>query len=156
MARVRRGRQGERTGTARATGPRPSGNAAPGLAAGMSTGMLLDYLAVRLNGPRAAAVRLRIGLDVTGDQGGPAEERFRLIVENGILRHTAPDPAENPAGTLRIHHAALADLAYGATTLDDLLAANTAALNGDRTDLDTLLDLLDTFTAGFDVVVPNI
>jgi len=135
----------------------PSGGASPDLVAGMTTDMVLDYLAIRLNGPRAAACRLRIGFEVGGDRrSGRADEWFLVTVENGILRYAPPPIAETPAATLRIGHAALADLAYGAATLDELLAKDTARVDGDRTDLDTLLGLLDTFTGGFEVVVPNL
>lgn len=135
---------------------RPAGGASPDLVAGMTPEMILDYLAIRLNGPRAAAARLFLELVISGDRPGQAEDRYLLIVENGILRYARPPFTETPTGTLRIRHAALADLAYGAATLDELLAKDTARVDGDRTDLDTLLGLLDTFTGAFEVVVPNL
>ncbi|MEU6918339.1 alkyl sulfatase C-terminal domain-containing protein [Streptomyces olindensis] len=135
---------------------RPSGGAEPDLVAGMTAELVRDYLPIRLNGRRAAARRLRIGLEVDGDRPDHADERSLVIVENGILRYAPPPVAETPAGTLRIRHAALADLAYGAATLDELLAKDTARVDGDRPDLDTLLGLLDTFTGAFEVVVPNL
>jgi alkyl sulfatase BDS1-like metallo-beta-lactamase superfamily hydrolase len=137
---------------------RPSGGTSPDLVVGMTTEMVLDYMAIRLNGPNATKTRLRIGLEVSGAGGGlaPAEDRLLLIVENGILRYTQSPFSKTPVGTLRITRAALADLAYGAAALDDLIAQDAAAVDGDRTDLDTLLTLLDTFTGSFDVVAPNL
>jgi alkyl sulfatase BDS1-like metallo-beta-lactamase superfamily hydrolase len=134
-------------------GGRSFSNASPDLIAGMTTAMLLDYLAIRLNGPRAAAVALRIGLEVTAPDA--ATERLLLIVQNGVLRFT-PSGDATPASTLRITHADLADLAYGVTTLDELLTKGKVEIDGDRSDLDGFLGLLDTFTAGFDVVTPNL
>ena len=40
--------------------------------------------------------------------------------------------------------------------LAELLAKDVASVDGDRTDLDDMLGLLDTFTAAFGVVVPNL
>ncbi|MGR6975066.1 alkyl/aryl-sulfatase [Streptomyces cynarae] len=135
----------------------PSGGTSPDLVAGMTTQMLLDYMAIRLDGPNAAKAHLRIGLDVTGDRlDATAEDRLIVIVENGILRHAQPPLPGEPAGTLRITHTALADLAYGTATLDELIAKDAASVEGDRTDLDALLGLLDTFTGTFDIVVPNL
>ncbi|POX49470.1 alkyl/aryl-sulfatase [Streptomyces sp. Ru72] len=135
----------------------PSGGAGPDLVAGMTTEMVLDYMAIRLNGPNAAKTRLRIGLDITSDRlDDTTKDRLLLIVENGILRHTQPPFPTEPTGTLRITHAALADLAYGTTPLGQLLADEAAAVDGDRTDIEALLGLLDTFTGTFDVVTPNL
>jgi alkyl sulfatase BDS1-like metallo-beta-lactamase superfamily hydrolase len=124
-------------------------NVSPDLLAGMTVEMVVDYLAIRLNGPRAADAALRIGLEVT-DSG----QRLLLVVHNGVLRHEPM--TEAPAGTLRISHAALTGLAYGTTTLDEVITSGAAEVTGARADLDVLLGLLDTFTGAFDVVTPTL
>jgi alkyl sulfatase BDS1-like metallo-beta-lactamase superfamily hydrolase len=131
--------------------PTRSAGVSPELLAGMSVEMIVDYMAIRLNGPRAADTRLHIGLDIVD---GPTEQQLRLVVDNGVLRHEPP--STNPAGTLRTTRQALSALAYGTATLDDLLSAGAATVHGDRTDLDTLLGLLDTFAGTFDIVTPNL
>ncbi|MGH8921311.1 MAG: alkyl sulfatase C-terminal domain-containing protein, partial [Actinomycetes bacterium] len=131
-------------------------NAGPDLIAGMSTAMVVDYLGVRLNGPRAAGARLRIGLEVTAPEDGRTEHEFVLVVENGVLRSARPPLEPAPAGSLRITRTALAELAHGAVALDELTAKDVAEVVGDRSDLDELLGLLDTFTAGFALVVPHL
>jgi alkyl sulfatase BDS1-like metallo-beta-lactamase superfamily hydrolase len=117
--------------------------------------MVLDYLAIRLNGPRAGRVQLRVNLQITGTDPHAAAERYLLTVENGVLRHT-PHDADNAASTLRITRAALSELASGAATVDALLTREDAAVEGHRADLDQLFDLLDTFTGAFDLVTPNL
>lgn len=121
----------------------------------MTPHMALDYLAVRLNGPRAGKVQLRVNLRITGTDPHAAAERYLLTVENGILRHT-PHDVDRGASTLHVTRAALNELASGSTTVDALLARKDAVVEGHRTDLDQLLDLLDTFTGAFDVVTPNL
>ncbi|MFJ9033777.1 alkyl sulfatase C-terminal domain-containing protein [Streptomyces sp. NPDC102274] len=137
------------------TGERSFSNAGPDLLAGTTTDMLLDYMAIRLNGPHASPLRLRVGLEVTDDRSDATVERFLLVIENGVLRYTPPF-TEAPETTLRVTRTALAALAHGTATLDALVEKGDARADGDRTVLDTLLGLLDTFTAAFDVVVPNL
>jgi len=130
-------------------GGRAFANVSPDLLSGMTVEMVVDYLAIRLNGPRAAKVGLRVGLEVT-DSG----QRLALVVDNGVLRHEPMTPV--PAAILVVTHAALTGLAYGTTTLDELIATRAAAVAGDRAELDVLLGLLDTFTGAFDIVTPNL
>ncbi|MGD9530000.1 MAG: alkyl sulfatase C-terminal domain-containing protein [Dehalococcoidia bacterium] len=115
----------------------------------MSGELLLDYLAIRLNGPAAARERLRIALHVT-DTG----ERFLLTVENGLLRHTR-DAEPAPDAALHVDHQTLAALTHGGTTLEDAERRGAARIDGRRDHAQRLFALLDTFTGSFDVVVPN-
>lgn len=120
------------------------------LVAGMSGELLLDYLAIRLNGPAAARDHLRIGLHVT-DTG----DRFVVTVENGVLRHARDDGAPAPDATVHLDHRTLAALAHGGTTIDDAERDGAARLGGRRADVQRLFALLDTFTGAFDVVAPH-
>lgn len=129
---------------------RPFGAAGPDVVAGMSGELLLDYLAIRLNGPAAAREHLRIGLHVT-DTG----ERFLLTVRNGLLRHSRDDAAPEPDTALHVDHRTLAALTHGGITLDDAEGRGSARVHGRRDDVRRLFALLDTFTGSFDVVAPN-
>jgi alkyl sulfatase BDS1-like metallo-beta-lactamase superfamily hydrolase len=117
--------------------------------------MLLDYMAVRLNGPRAGKVRPRINLRITDTDAGAACERYLLTVENGVLRH-APNEHDDDDDTLHISRTGLRELAVAPTTVDLLLARQAAVVEGQRADLDELLGLLDTFTGAFELVAPNL
>ncbi|MFI5706386.1 alkyl/aryl-sulfatase [Kribbella sp. NPDC051620] len=138
-----------------AAGGRSFHSAGADFVAGMTTEQVLDYLAIRLNGRRAGSADLRIGLELTDARPDSSEERLVLIVRHGILRHTSESSTGKPAGTLRTTRAGLADLAYGVVTLDEMLAKEVATVDGDQTELDEFLALLDNFSPAFNVVVPN-
>nr|WP_222132427.1 alkyl sulfatase dimerization domain-containing protein [Pseudonocardia sp. C8] len=134
-----------RNGTRR---PRSTEAGSSDVVSGMSSELLLDYLAIRLNGPAAARVHLRIGLHLT-DTG----ERFLLTVQNGLLRHSRG--STTPDTTLHLEHRTLAALAHGGTTLEAAERNGATRVDGRRDDVGRLFALLDTFTGSFDVLAPN-
>lgn len=135
--------------------PQGVGGAAAGAdtVAAMTTELLFDYLGVRIDGLRAAARTWSIDV-VVADRA----ERWRLGVERGALHATrAADGASASSGAeavVEADHASLAALIFGATALDDLEAAGTLAVRGDRSAVVALLDVLDTFTLMFPIVTP--
>jgi alkyl sulfatase BDS1-like metallo-beta-lactamase superfamily hydrolase len=113
--------------------------------------MLLDLLAVRINGPAWDGQARRFDLTVT-DRG----ERWAVGIENAALnatggRHHVEPPAD--AGVV-LDHGALAALVTGGRTLDDLVASGEATTTGDRAAFDALLAVLDDFDMGFPIVTP--
>ncbi len=110
----------------------------------MTTEMLFDLLAVRLDGPRAADHPMRMNVTVDG-------EPWLAEVSNGTLharagRHDADAPVH-----LTISRFDLARLAAGDTAVLD---EDGPVVDGDRSVLDGLLSRLDTFTMGFPIVTP--
>ena len=68
----------------------------PEMLAALTTEQLLDSLAIRIDGPRAAADDLTIDLAITDEQ-----RRHRLTLHNGALTHRSypiEDAAKSPAG----------------------------------------------------------
>jgi alkyl sulfatase BDS1-like metallo-beta-lactamase superfamily hydrolase len=126
--------------------------AGPDTVAAMTTGLLFDYLGVRLDGLAAAGRRWLV--DVTVPDRG---ERWAVGVERGALHaRRLADDAEPVAGAdaaLAADHAVLASLVFGTATLDDAEAAG-AAVGADRQALLDLLGVLDTFTLMFPIVTP--
>jgi alkyl sulfatase BDS1-like metallo-beta-lactamase superfamily hydrolase len=117
----------------------------------MTSEMLLDLLAVRINGPAWDGVARRFDLTIT-DRG----EQWAVGLANAAL-HASPGRHHGAAAAdagLALDHAVLAALVTGAQTLDDVLEAGTAVLSGDRGALDALFVLLDDFDMGFPIVTP--
>jgi alkyl sulfatase BDS1-like metallo-beta-lactamase superfamily hydrolase len=111
----------------------------------MTTEMLVDLMAVRLDGARAAALVLNLTVtdrDETGVVG----------IAHGAVHLTAGRHDAVATVGLALSHLALARLASGLTTLDDL--GDEVTVTGDRAALDRLLDALDTFDASFAIVTP--
>ncbi|MBK5288733.1 MAG: MBL fold metallo-hydrolase [Acidimicrobiia bacterium] len=112
----------------------------------MTTEMLIDLIGVRLDGERIGAERLGINLTVTD-----RDERWFIGVEHGAV-HGTPDRHDVAADLgVEIAHLALARLASGTTSLDDLGPAD-LMVTGDRSRLEWFLGLLDTFDASFAIV----
>ena len=128
----------------------PTPNAAsPDLVRAMTLEMFLGYLAMRLDGPRAADRVYVFDLHVS-DVG----ERYLLEVENGVLNYTKGAVAISPTAGLTLDRAAIDALALGQATLADLVAAGSVHVEGDTAALMDFFGLLDTFEFWFDIVTP--
>ncbi|MCU1454729.1 MAG: alkyl sulfatase-like hydrolase [Acidimicrobiales bacterium] len=117
--------------------------------AAMTTEMLFDYLGVRIDGLAAARRRFAFDVEVT-DRG----ERWALGVEHGALHAVGGRAAERPDATIATSHAGLAALVTGGSGLADLEAAGELSVAGDRSSLEELLAVLDTFELMFPIVTP--
>jgi alkyl sulfatase BDS1-like metallo-beta-lactamase superfamily hydrolase len=115
----------------------------------MPVAMLMDYLAVRLNGPAAAGVRLRLAVELSDP-----EERLLVELHRSVL-HTFPDrSAADVDLTIAAPSTVFKSIVIGASPLADELASGTVQANGDTAALEQLLGLLDDFTFWFHVVEP--
>ncbi|MEY2592294.1 MAG: linear primary-alkylsulfatase [Acidimicrobiaceae bacterium] len=108
----------------------------------MTPAMALDYLGVRLNGPRAAGVRLSFTLELEG------HEPIALGVQNGTIHYVEGRPAVDPDATVRASDAAFLDFVFGRITHHDL------EVDGDAAALEQLAGLLDSFELFFPIVTP--
>jgi alkyl sulfatase BDS1-like metallo-beta-lactamase superfamily hydrolase len=122
----------------------------PDVVGAMSVGMLLDYLAIRLNGERAAGADIALTL-VLDDLG----ETHAVEVADGVLNHT---PSRGAAGEhLRIvtSHAVLLQILTGGTAaVQEAAATGRVKLEGDPGKLAELVGLLDEFEFWFHIVTP--
>lgn len=133
--------------------PRPP-SASPRAAAGsqwraLPVEQLLDSLSVRLNGPKAGAREIALNLHFT-DTG----EHYLLTVENAVLHHVRDKTAAHADASIAITRLALVDLLVGEKTLQDLVAAKAAKVEGDGGALTDLVALLDVFDFWFEIVMP--
>jgi alkyl sulfatase BDS1-like metallo-beta-lactamase superfamily hydrolase len=115
----------------------------------MSTEMLVDYLAVRLNGPTAAGQTIALTLKVTD-----RAEVHAIGIANGALHHTAGREAIGADATLSLAWSGLVALAHGTETLEQLDARGAVVIDGDRTAVEAFLSSLDRFEFWFPIVTP--
>ncbi|MEY2455627.1 MAG: linear primary-alkylsulfatase [Acidimicrobiaceae bacterium] len=108
----------------------------------MTPAMALDYLGVRLNGPRAAGVRLSFTLELEG------HEPIALGVQNGTIHYVEGRPAVDPDATVRARDGAFLDFVFGRISHNDL------EVDGDAAALEQLAGLLDSFELFFPIVTP--
>jgi alkyl sulfatase BDS1-like metallo-beta-lactamase superfamily hydrolase len=120
----------------------------PDILAAMPPEMLFDYMAVRLNGPKAAGRKLTLNIDFT-DLG----KQYALTVENGVLNH-APALDDKADATLTIAKQQLDRIQLKQLTMEQAIAAGTARLDGRRAAFAELMALLDEFPFWFNIVTP--
>ena len=111
--------------------------------------MLFDLMGVRLDGPAAADLRLRIDLRLR-----EPDEDHALTLRYGALS-TRPGAHTEPADArVSLTRLDLARLLAGAVTLEDLLQQDGIDITGDADAFGDLLGLLDRFELWFDIVLP--
>ena len=132
--------------------------ASPDVIKAMPPEMLFDYLAVRLNGPRAAkgnTIRLNIEFTDLKEKFGVRNKKYGLTVEHDVGVLNYGKPLEKADATLTLSKATLDRIQLGEITLDAALASGDAKLEGDKKALDDFLGLLDTFPFWFNIVTPR-
>jgi alkyl sulfatase BDS1-like metallo-beta-lactamase superfamily hydrolase len=122
-------------------------SASPDTIKAMPPEMLFDYLAVRLNGPKAAGKKL--GLNITFSD---LKKDYGLAVENAVLNHGKP--LARPEATVTLSKATLDAIQLKETTLEQAIARGEVKIDGRREALGEFLGLLDTFPFWFNVVTP--
>lgn len=115
--------------------------------AAMSLDMMLDYLGVRLNGPKANDKNIVINMEVTGAK---KHGMYLLELRNSVLNYTANAQSTKPDATVSISVKALATLAFGSgnSTMDGI------KVTGDAKKFDELLSYFDNFNTWFNIVTP--
>jgi alkyl sulfatase BDS1-like metallo-beta-lactamase superfamily hydrolase len=129
----------------RESGIRP----APALIGQLSSVQLFDVLALRIDGPRAAELRLSFNWVFT-DVG----ERHLLVLSNGALIHSPERQDPCADATVLVERSALNELFAGLTPLPELLEAGRLRVEGDGAKLGELLGVLDAPDPAFAIVTP--
>jgi alkyl sulfatase BDS1-like metallo-beta-lactamase superfamily hydrolase len=122
--------------------------ASPDTINAMPPEMMFDYLAVRLNGPRAAGKRINLNVDFTD-----LKKQYVLTVENGVLNY-GPAPIPNADASLKLTKATMNEIQMGKLKLTDGIDQNKVTLEGNRQSVDEFVGLLDTFPFWFNIVTP--
>lgn len=120
----------------------------PDLLRAMSTDQIFDFLAVRLNGPKAEGHELSINWILTDN------ERYAMRLENSVLNSVPGKVDESADLSLTITRQQLDQVLLGEISLGDLAAAGEIGVEGDMQALQMLFSLLDNFDIWFDIVTP--
>lgn len=110
-----------------------------------------DYLAMRLNGPRAAQRHW-----VMHWQFSEPVSSHVLVLSHGVLRHEPGDPEGPVHLRVRLSRATLDDISLQQTSFEQALDSGRVQLHGDdaRAVFDDFLSLLDSFDRGFPILEP--
>jgi alkyl sulfatase BDS1-like metallo-beta-lactamase superfamily hydrolase len=127
----------------------PTSTAPADVLARLTVSQILDAMAIRLDGPRAWGVELRIDWRVTDP-----DEEHAIAVRNGVLRHR-PGGHEEPDAALIVEREALDRLLLKAADVGELADSGRLRVEGDGVKLGELLGLLDEPDPGFPIVTPD-
>jgi len=115
----------------------------------METGLMFDYLAIRLNGPKASGKTIIINA-VFED----INENFVLTLDNGVLNHKKNRQDKKADITIFLKRSTLDEIILGETSLDQKITSGELKVEGNRKTLDDFFSLLDTFEFWFNLVTP--
>ena len=129
-------------------GPTPN-TASPDTVRAMSPEMFFDYLAVHINGEKAANAKAIFNVDL-GNDGG----KYKLELENGVLNHTANVQADNADATIALNRTTLNKIILQEETLKQAQTRGDVKITGDSAKLDQMLSYMDKFEFWFNIVTP--
>ena len=121
--------------------------ATPDTIKAMPPEMLFDYLAVRLNGPKAAGKKISLNIDFTD-----LNKQYGLSVENAVLNYGKP--VSQPDAKLTMSKATLDSIQLKEVTLEQAIATGDLKIDGKRESFVEFMGLLDTFPFWFNIVTP--
>ena len=128
--------------------PAPN-TASPDTIRAMSLELFFDYLAMRLNGPKADGKHIVLNFDFTDVKTKGVAEMV-----NGVLNHTPGVQAKNADATITMTRETLNQIVLGQTTIDKAISDGSVKINGSEAKLKEMLSYLDTFDFWFNIVTP--
>ena len=121
----------------------------PDVISAMTSEMLFDFLAVRLDGHKAAASDLVLEIGFID-----RDERWVLEVGDGVLHYREGQPAESPALVLESSRPDFLALISGQAGIARLVASGRVGLTGNPLALAEFGALFEEFPPGFEIVRP--
>ncbi len=124
--------------------------ASPDTIRSMNLDLLFDWVAMRLNGPKADGKTITLNFNFTD-----TNEQYALGLENSAIHYSKGREADNADATVTLTRVTLNDVLLGQGTLDDKIKSGAIKVEGDQAKLDELVSMLDTFDFWFNIVTPN-
>ena len=110
---------------------------------------LLDFLAIQINGEKAAASNAVINLIIKDKN-----EKATMILSNGALTNRVGYLAQNPTAEISIDKIDLINIFLGKTTMDELVKNNKVSVKGLPTALSRLTNTMEQPDKCFNIVEP--
>ncbi|WP_445439354.1 alkyl/aryl-sulfatase [Citrobacter portucalensis] len=123
--------------------------ASPDTVKAMSPEMFFDYLAVHINGEKAANAQAVFNVDLGADGG-----KYKLELENGVLNHSADTQASNADASITLNRATLNKIILKEESLKQAEEKGDVQISGNHAKLDEFLGYLDSFDFWFNMVTP--
>lgn len=123
--------------------------ASPDTVKAMSPEMFFDYLAVHINGEKAANAQAVFNIDLGADGG-----KYKLELANGVLNHSADAQASNADASITLNRATLNKIILKEESLKQAEEKGDVQISGNHAKLDEFLGYLDSFDFWFNMVTP--
>lgn len=123
--------------------------ASPDTVKAMSPEMFFDYLAVHINGEKAANAQAVFNVDLGADGG-----KYKLELENGVLNHSTDAQASNADASITLNRATLNKIILKEESLKQAEEKGDVQISGNHAKLDEFLGYLDSFDFWFNMVTP--
>ncbi len=127
-------------------GPAPSTGSAD-MIRGLPIEKYLDYLAMRLNHPKAADADIKLNFELP-DVG----ERFLVEIGNGVMNYTMGIQDDEAGASVTLDRSTLNRINLQQQSFPDAIKAGDVRIDGDPKQLMAFLGLLDSFDFWFDIV----
>jgi alkyl sulfatase BDS1-like metallo-beta-lactamase superfamily hydrolase len=130
--------------------PLPAPNtASPDTIRAMSLDLFFDFLAMKLNGPKADGKHIVLNFDFTD-----VKQKYMIEMTNGVLNHTPDTQADKADATITLSRGTLNQIILKETTLKKAVDSGKVKITGSRAKLDEMLSYLDNFKFWFNIVTP--
>ncbi len=121
------------------------------VALAMTPEMLLDFMGLRLNGPKAKDQTITFNF-VFSDL---KNQTYAVTLEDGVLVYSPNKTLANADVTVTWPKKAMVAIIFGARTVDQEVADGKITIKGDMNKLKDLFALQDNFSTDFNIVTPN-
>ena len=121
----------------------------PKVVAMMPLEMFLDFLAVRVNGPRADGRELEVSWHMSD-----SNETRRLFLSHGALSHRAVDHSEDAPSAIRLDRTQLSNVILSGKSFLEAFDEGMIPWEGDGDSLRALFSCLDEFYPMFNILEP--
>lgn len=130
----------------------PLRTASPDTIRALSIANIFDYLAVRLNGPKAEGKHLVINWQFSDAPSG--DQAYVLTLENSALTFVAGRHSAGADATLTLRRATLDAILLQQLTPQKAVQDGSIKVDGKAQAFGALLGMLDTFSPNFELVLP--
>ncbi|UVA80545.1 alkyl/aryl-sulfatase [Pandoraea commovens] len=121
----------------------------PDIIRGMTTEMFLDFLAIHLNGPKAAGKSYAFNVTFPD-----TKEKYALSVKNGVMNYSKDTVLQKADANISLNRSTLDDIALGKLQLGNLADSGQVQFDGDRAKFKEMLGLYDKFDFWFTIAEP--
>ncbi len=121
----------------------------PDMIKALTLDMFFDYMAVRLNGSKAAGQQITINFEF-----GDSDKVYLVNVSNGVLHHYAGGHSPDADATVQLTRNGLTAMTLLGKPVAALVEAGVIEIQGDAEALEALVSLLDRFEFWFNIVTP--